>query len=137
MYAGIGPNTFPLSYKVPYKAFMGPSIGDLFFENNQVLDDTISRYQNQFVSFHCEDPDILNDSKNKSDHFTKRPVKAEILATEFALYLIKKYQLKGKLCHYSSGDGLDAILNFKKEGGNVLIEVTPQHLFFSEEKISS
>ena len=31
LYAGIGPGTRPLSRDVPYKAYMGPSVGDLFF----------------------------------------------------------------------------------------------------------
>src|SRR5438552_11530626 len=31
LYAGIGPGTRPLRRNVPYKAYMGPSVGDLFF----------------------------------------------------------------------------------------------------------
>src|SRR3989442_14798620 len=31
LYAGIGPGTRPLSRDVPYKAYMGPSVGELFF----------------------------------------------------------------------------------------------------------
>ena len=31
LYAGIGPGTRPLSFAVPYKVYMGPSVGDLFF----------------------------------------------------------------------------------------------------------
>lgn len=135
MYAGIGPNTNPLEKEVPYKAFMGPSIGDLYFKDNIVLEETIKRYKNQWVSFHCEDPIVLEESKINADHFSKRPVKAEILATDFALYLIEKYHLKGKLCHYSSGLGLDKIIAAKKRGINVTAEITPQHLFFSEELI--
>lgn len=135
MYAGIGPQTSPLAIEVPYKAFMGPSIGDLFFKDNEILESTIKRYQNQWVSFHCEDPKVLESHKNEKDHFAKRPLKAEILATEFALYLIEKYQLKGKLCHYSSGAGLDQIIAAKKRGVNVTAEITPQHLFFTEEMI--
>lgn len=135
MYAGIGPQTNPLPIEVPYKAFMGPSIGDLYFKDNEILETTIKRYQNQWVSFHCEDPKVLESHKNEKDHFAKRPLKAEILATEFALYLIEKYQLKGKLCHYSSGAGLDHIIAAKKRGVNVTAEITPQHLFFTEEMI--
>jgi len=137
MYAGIGPETSPLSLEVPYKAFMGPSIGDLFFKDNEVLENTIKRYQNQWVSFHCEDPIVLDSHKNAQDHFAKRPLKAEILATEFALYLIEKYRLKGKLCHYSSGAGLDQIIAAKKRGVNVTAEITPQHLFFTEAMIKN
>lgn len=135
LYAGIGPNTNPLSVRVPYKAFIGPSIGDLFFKNNDELDLAINRYRGLDVSFHCEDPIILENHKSDADHFKRRPIEAETLATDFALHLIEKYQLKGKLCHYSSGKGLDAIIKAKNKGINVVTEVTPQHLFFSEEKI--
>lgn len=137
MYAGIGPQTSPIDLEVPYKAFMGPSIGDLFFKDNEVLESTIKRYQHQWVSFHCEDPIVLEKHKSENDHFSKRPLKAEILATEFALYLIEKYQLKGKLCHYSSGEGLDQIIAAKKRGINVTAEITPQHLFFTEAMIKN
>lgn len=135
LYAGIGPNTRPLSFAVPYKVYMGPSIGDLFFKNNSDLDEVLKYYRGECVSFHCEDPEILEEHKKEADHFTRRPVKAELMATDFALHLIEKYELRGKLCHYSAGAGLSAIQSAKKKGVNVSCEVTPQHLFFSEEKI--
>lgn len=134
-YGGIGPKTSPLSFLVPYKAYMGHSVGDLFFSDSPSLDQALARYKNQYVSFHCEDPDILERHKNAATHFERRPIQAEFEATKFALSLIEKYQLKGKLCHYSSGDGLKEILAAKKRGVDVETEVTPQHLYFSEEEI--
>lgn len=135
-YAGIGPKTNPLTFKVPYKAYMGPSIGELFFENFDQLNESLARYENQWVSFHCEDPEILEQAKNEATHFERRPVTAEVLATRDALALIDKYGLKGKLCHYSSGEGLDHIRDFRRKGGTVMVEVTPQHLYFSQNNIS-
>ncbi len=135
MYAGIGPKTRPLSFPVPYKAYMGPSVGDLFFKNNEELDEVLRYYRNESVSFHCEDPEVLEESKLKADHFSRRPIKAELLATDYALFLIEKYNLQGKLCHYSAGDGLDSIKKAKANGLKVSCEVTPQHLYFSEESI--
>src|SRR5690606_36702612 len=102
LYAGIGPETRPLSYSVPYKVYMGPSIGELYFKDSKSLDEALSHYRGQFVSFHCEDPETLENAKGHSEHHTRRPVEAEVLATKEALSLIEKYQLKGKLCHYSS-----------------------------------
>lgn len=134
-YGGIGPTTNPLSFLVPYKAYMGHSVGDLFFSDSPSLDHALARYKNQYVSFHCEDPDILDRHKNAATHFERRPISAEFEATKYALSLIEKYQLKGKLCHYSSGDGLKEILAAKKRGVDVETEVTPQHLYFSEEEI--
>ena len=130
LYAGIGPETRPLTYLVPYKVYMGPSIGELFFKDLSTLDETLSFYKNQVVSFHCEDPEILDQSKHLPTHHLKRPVKAEVVATKDALSLIEKYQLTGKLCHYSSGEGLRLIREARLRGVHVLIEVTPQHLYF-------
>jgi dihydroorotase len=135
MYAGIGPDTRPLSFEVPYKAYMGPSVGELYFKTNEELEHVLEHYRHQWVSFHCEDPQILEEHKNDTDHFLRRHIKAELLATDFALKLIEKYELKGKLCHYSAGEGLDAILAARQKGVNVTCEVTPQHLYFSEEAI--
>src|SRR5690606_7508836 len=136
LYAGIGPKTQPLSFTVPYKAYMRPSVGELYFRNFSELDIALSRYKNQWVSFHCEDPETLELSKNEDSHFKRRPVSAEVLATKDALKLIEKYDLKGKLCHYSSGEGLEHIRAFRRKGGKVSIEVTPQHLYFSHEKLN-
>ena len=120
-YAGIGPDTRPLSYPVPYKVYMGPSIGELFFKDLKTLDETLSHYRGQHVSFHCEDPEILESHKNEATHSEKRPVIAETVATRDALMLIEKYELKGKLCHYSSDEGLKLIRAARARGVNVNI----------------
>lgn len=135
MYAGIGPETRPLSFEVPYKAYMGPSVGELYFKNNEELEKALEHYKHQWVSFHCEDPQILEASQSEKDHFKRRPLKAELLATDFALKLIEKFELKGKLCHYSAGEGLEAIRSARKKGVQVTCEVTPQHLYFTREMI--
>lgn len=136
IYAGIGPNTKPLQRNVPYKAFMGPSIGELFFKNNEELENTIQYYRGKDVSFHCEDPILLENAKGEKFHEDRRPVQAELTATDFALYLIEKYNLKGKLCHYSSGEGLNKIKKAKQKGLQVTCEVTPTHLFFDRSMLN-
>jgi len=132
LYAGVGPKTAPLSSGVPYKAFMGPSIGDLFFKSQAELEETIQRYEGQYVSFHCEDPEILDKHRGEPTHEKRRPAEAEMVATDFALYLIEKYHLHGKLCHYSLKDGLRKVKDAKQRGVDVTCEVTPHHLYFDE-----
>ncbi|MDQ2950301.1 MAG: amidohydrolase family protein [Acidobacteriota bacterium] len=132
LYAGIGPQTDPLRRHVPYKAFMGPSVGDLFFRSQAELESVIAKYRGKNVSFHCEDPEILEANKDASTHELKRPASAEIAATEFALYLIEKHELVGKLCHYSTRDGLQKIVAARARGVRVTCEVTPHHLFFDD-----
>jgi dihydroorotase len=136
LYAGIGPETERLSRHVPYKAFMGPSVGDLFFASQQQLEGQIAKYRGCNVSFHCEDPEILRESKGAPTHEQRRPARAEITATEFALYLIEKYELQGKLCHYSTAGGLQKIAAAKARGVTVTAEATPHHLFFDDSMLT-
>jgi dihydroorotase len=136
LYAGVGPATRPLSLKVPYKVYMGPSIGELYFKNEAELDETLQHYRGQWVSFHCEDPELLEKHKTQRTHLERRPAECEVMATAQALRFIEKYDLKGKLCHYSAGEGLPLILESKKRGVSVKAEVTPQHLYFNDEMIS-
>jgi dihydroorotase len=136
LYAGIGPQTNPLARHVPYKAFMGPSVGDLFFSSQAQLEEAIAKYRGKNVSFHCEDPVILEANKGAATHEQKRPAAAEISATEFALYLIEKYELTGKLCHYSTRGGLQKILAARARGVRVTAEVTPHHLFFDDSMLT-
>lgn len=135
LYAGIGPSTRPLTFTVPYKVYMGPSIGELYFKTNHELDEVLQHYRDCYVSFHCEDPEILEAHKDEATHETRRPLSAELMATDVALALIEKYNLKGKLCHYSAKDGLSKIRSARARGLCVTTEVTPQHLYFSSEKI--
>jgi dihydroorotase len=130
--AGIGPTTQPLTRHVPYKAFMGPSVGDLFFRSQGELEGVIAGYRGRNVSFHCEDPEILEASKGAATHEARRPAVAEVTATEFALTLIERYELVGKLCHYSTGEGLKRITAAKARGVKVTAEVTPHHLYFDD-----
>ncbi|PIR96212.1 MAG: amidohydrolase [Candidatus Doudnabacteria bacterium CG10_big_fil_rev_8_21_14_0_10_42_18] len=130
LYAGIGNSTRPLPFLVPYKVFMGPSVGDLFFKSQKELEEAIKKYEGQYVSFHCEDPEILLQSKNFGTHEAKRPAEAEILAVEFAIELIKKYNLRGKICHASTKESLELITRAKKQDVSVTMEVAPHHLYF-------
>ena len=130
LYAGIGQNTGPLTEYVPYKVFMGPSIGELFFNSQEELEKVLARYRGCSVSFHCEDPEILEKSKGEPTHEKRRPKEAEIKAIDFALMMIEKYDLRGKICHCSTWEGIEKIKNAKMEKVNVVAEVSPHHLYF-------
>ena len=136
LYAGIGPGTRPLSRHVPYKAFMGPSVGDLFFRSQAELEAVIAHYRGRNVSFHCEDPETLDASTGASTHEARRPAQAEVTATAFALHLIERYELTGKLCHFSTAEGLKKIIAARARGVRVTTEATPHHLFFDTRMIT-
>jgi dihydroorotase len=152
LYAGIGSKTHPFecsapiyglqpinrsaTMRVPYKAFMGKSVGDLFFSSKKDLETAVAKYSGQSVSFHCEDPEILEANKNQATHTLRRPPEAEALAVDFALELIKKYQLQGKICHCSTAESLQKIISAKKSGLPVTVEVTPHHLYYDESMVT-
>lgn len=136
LYAGIGPETHPLSSTVPYKVFMGPSVGDLFFTSKEQLEKTLERYRGRAVSFHCEDPETLEQHKAQPTHISRRPSKAEIDATGFAIELIERYHLKGKLCHLSTREALQKVVEAKARGVDVTSEVAPHHLYFDESMLT-
>ena len=125
----------PLSFPVPYKAYMGHSVGDLFFTTLQQLDETLANYRGCNVSFHCEDPELMEQHKGAATHEQRRPAECEVSATRFALQMIEKYDLTGKLCHYSVGEGLPLIRAARAKGLRVTCEVTPHHLYFDETDI--
>jgi dihydroorotase len=130
LYAGIGPGTRPLRRSVPYKAYMGPSVGDLYFRSLEELDRTLSAYRGLSVSFHCEDPELLERHQGAATHEARRPAECELSATRFALAMIEKHDLRGKLCHYSVAEGLPLIRAARARGLPVTAEVTPHHVFF-------
>ncbi|MBY0376677.1 amidohydrolase family protein [Patescibacteria group bacterium] len=132
LYAAVDAESKPLSMKVPYKVFMGQSIGHLFFTSRDTLENTLENYRGQNISFHCEDPKILDANKDAPTHESKRPKEAEISAVDVALELIQKYNLTGKICHCSTVEGINKIVEAKKLGVKVTVEVTPHHLFFDE-----
>ncbi len=135
LYAGIGPGTRPLSFSAPYKVYMGPSVGDLFFSTLDELDATLARYRGRAVSFHCEDPVLLDAHRDALTHEQRRPPECEVSATRFALSMIEKYDLRGKLCHYSVGEGLPLIREARQRGLKVTCEVAPHHLYFDQSRI--
>jgi dihydroorotase len=136
LYAGIGPGTRPLSFPVPYKAYMGHSVGDLFFTTLRQIDETLAHYRGCNVSFHCEDPELMEQHKGAGTHEERRPAECEVSATRFALQMIEKYDLTGKLCHYSVGEGLPLIQAARARGLKVTCEVTPHHLYYDVSDIN-
>ncbi len=137
LYAGIGPKTRPLSFPVPYKAYMGPSIGDLFFKDDEELRDAIAHYREKWVSFHAEDPVLLEKYKGAPSHVESRPPEAEAKAVEFVVELVKEFGIRANVCHLSTRKGLETILKARDQGYEITCEATPHHLAFDQELIST
>lgn len=137
LYAGIGPGTRPLSFSAPYKVYMGPSVGQLFFEDDQTLRDALAHYRGQWVSFHAEDPEILHSHRNASDHSHRRPPEAEVRAVELALALCSEFDIHAHICHLSTEGGMRAIARARESGISVSCEITPHHLAIDLENLKS
>ncbi len=135
LYAGIGPRTSPLSRPVPYKVYMGPSVGDLYFESESALREALERYRCQWVGFHAESPEVLRERKDRSTHAERRPAEAEVRAVELALRLAGEIGFEPHICHLSTSGGMEAIRAARRRGIQATCEVTQHHLFFSLEDI--
>ena len=129
-YLGVGPGTRPDHHRF-YKAYMGPSIGPLFFHDDQDLEEAVSHYGSQRISLHCEDPQMLRDFAGAASHEDQRPVEAEVRAVETALRLARTYGFAVHVVHLTSVESLERIESF--QGPSVVCESTPHHLYFDRE----
>lgn len=141
-YAGIGTKTKPLKSTVPYKVYTGPSVGDLFFKNAEELEKSLKKYRGKTISFHVEDFDVLEASKNEETHSKRRPPKCVLTALGYLLPMIEKYEIQAKLCHWSLGkESLKMIADHRARMKklnlrfNTTIEVSPEHLLFDKEML--
>src|SRR5205823_9926871 len=109
---------------------------DLFFTSLDDLERALAHYRGLAVSFHCEDPVLLDRYRSAPTHEARRPAECELSATRFALLMIEKYGLQGKLCHYSVGAGLPLIRAARERGLRVTAEVTPHHVIYDTAMIT-
>jgi dihydroorotase len=143
-YAGVGPSASPFpgyfAADPPYKVFLGPSTRSedaLHFRDYTELSATLARYKGKSVSFHCEDPALLEANKTQLTHEERRPVAAERMAIEIALDFVEMHHLQGKVCHVSTVKGMETIHDRRGSSCNVTMEVTPHHLFFDIEMLTA
>lgn len=92
----------------------------------------------KIVSVHAEDDLIIQENVSNyygdiepSSHSEIRSRLAAYKAVKDVLHLSKKYDHRVHICHVSCREELDEILKFKTE--KVTFEVTPHHLFLTEE----
>jgi len=137
-YAGIGPGTLPLETNVPYKAYTGPSVGPLFFKNEEQLRQTLIHYKKKPISFHVEDYDLLEESKNNDTHDKRRPVECVLKALSYVLDLIEEFDIDAKLCHWNCADeSFEMIKMHRSKGYKTKVEVSPLHLFFDTDLLEA
>lgn len=127
-YAAMGPDTKPFG-AIRYKCFLAHSVGPLFFENLEAAEKAVEAYRGCKITFHCEDPVILEASKGAATHEERRPPGAEAAAVRAVLSWVPKHQISANIAHLSTADALNEVL----ANPIVTFEVTPHHLFFDTE----
>lgn len=110
-----------------FKVYMASSTGDQQIDKEKLESLLTQAYSHDLkVAFHCEDEDLFNEvGKDLAGHNEHRPLKSEMRAIEKL-----KDQPDGDkyICHLTSKKSLD-----KAADQGFLTEVTPHHLFLSEE----
>ena len=140
-YAGVGPDTSPISENVPYKVYTGPSVGDIFFESEAQLREALQRYVGKPLSFHVEDYDVLMASSERGTHTQRRPVECVETALRYVLEMVEEFKIPAKLCHWSTGGAsFDMIKKHRERNAEAglpytTIEVSPLHLIFDEDML--
>ncbi|MBP9757866.1 MAG: hypothetical protein KBD06_04660 [Candidatus Pacebacteria bacterium] len=132
-YLGIDKNTRPIGKpgEYMYKLYFGKSVGDLTVMYGEELDEILARYRGHHISFHVEYEPIVQASARGKTHADRRPVAAVNEGLLILLPLIKKYKIKAKLCHWSTGStSFKMIDDYRKQGCDIVLEVSPLHLFF-------
>ena len=132
-YLGIDSKTKPIGRPGDYfyKLYFGKSVGDLTVTYGSELDVILARYKGQNVSFHVEYEPIVQASAAGKTHSDRRPVAAVNEGLRILLPLIKKYKIKAKLCHWSTGgESFKMIQEYRDQGCDIVLEVSPLHLLF-------
>ncbi len=122
---------------IPYKVYLDANPSVNTFNNWDLLDNVLSRFQGHRVFFHPEDPDVLARITSTGPRWITRPAEAEVSAVEKILELTHKYNLKTHFCHISTRSAVEMISDYNKTAcTKATIEVTPHHLCFSFHKDS-
>ena len=132
LYAALSDSTRPLSFAVPYKAFLtAPDLTRALTKK-----DNLAHYRPAWVSFHGEDAAIIQQNQDQATHQQRRPVAAEVTAIKNILAWAKEFDLTARICHVTSKAGLANILAAQAEDAfyreRVWTEVTLNHLCFSD-----
>ncbi len=136
-YLGVGPGSTPdPSGPAHYKAYMGPSIGPLYFHSDEDLEEALQRFKGHRIAFHCEDPVMLRQLEKEALHESQRPVEAEWKAVETALRLGQKHGFGVHVAHMTSERSLELVEKARPAMLAATTEASPHHLFFDWENRS-
>lgn len=128
------------------KIYMGSTTGGLLMDDPASMEEVfkIAGRLGMVVAVHAEDEEFMQEQKKKfhgvtdpSIHSKIRDRKAAVLALSQAISFSEKYRTKLYVVHVSTRDELNLIRQAKKKGIPVFAEVTPHHLYLTEEHYST
>ncbi|MDP3742236.1 MAG: dihydroorotase family protein [Candidatus Micrarchaeota archaeon] len=125
------------SNAVAMKLYMGSTTGDLLVENENSLQNIFSTFKRTIV-VHAEDNKCIKEASvavyhAAENHNKMRPPLCAEISLKKAIDLTKKHSAKLHVAHMSTGGEVELVKQAKKSGLRVSCEVTPQHLFLTEE----
>jgi len=125
------------STAVALKLYMGSTTGDLLVESESSLENIFSTFKRTIV-VHAEDNKCIKEASagvfhTAENHNKMRPPKCAEISLAKAVHFAQKHSAKLHVAHMSTGGEVELVKTAKKDGLRVSCEVTPQHLFLTEE----
>lgn len=125
------------STAVALKLYMGSTTGDLLVESEASLENIFSIFKRTIV-VHAEDNKCIKEASAAVSHVAEnhnkmRPPKCAEISLAKAISFTKKHVAKFYVAHMSTSGEIEMIKSAKQNGLRVSCEVTPQHLFLTEE----
>lgn len=126
-----------------FKLFMAHQIGGLDIDDDELIKEALIKIKDQdtTLAVHAEDKNLLLENeqylknKNRADlqaFFIAHSEEVENIAIKRMLKLNKEIGANMHFCHLTTKAGLDQIIEARKSGLKITCEVTPNHLFLSQ-----
>ena len=128
---------------VGFKLFLTRQVGGLNVDNDEALQKAFTKV-GRFdlpVAVHAEDKALLMASEEKLRRANRHDIAAflkahsesvELKAIKRLLAISKRASARLHFCHITIEEGLNAVIETKRSGGNITCEVTPHHLLLSD-----
>lgn len=128
---------------VAFKLFMACQIGGLNVDDDTALREAFSKVSELGVpvAVHAEDKTLLSKNEAQLKQANRHDIAAflkahsehvELNAIKRLLHINAQTNANLHFCHLTTKEGLEAVIEAKKAGGNVTCEVTPHHLLLSD-----
>jgi len=123
------------------KIFMGSSTGSLLINKSRELFEVLS-HVDKLITVHAEDDFLIKyfseqcrDEDSPEIHHEARANLCEELAITKIILFSRHFGNRLHICHVSTKEGLDQVIKAKNERLDLSCEVTPHHLFLTNEDV--